>query len=402
MRYFAELVLLVLSEICHFYQFRLYYLLTLLCVLRAWLTVQRSPAFDANIIPVLQNYLFIKLNDIVVVAIWVLFPLLCLRSILGLYYSLGMNRNSFRQLFFIAAGDVSPQALLKPMPILAILLTGASATYIPRLAFFIYDQWTAEYTFLVQSLQIYPAMLRTIQTFYQGMYLLLAYTKSSILKVATKENLRDCKEQLEAHIMLNMTLVFHCVCICAVTGSSSTESNGIVFNLAMGEILYRSWASVAFSNLRKKLEESSHECVDYGVKSLGDDATITDSVVAREESHNPDTSAVSEMVHNHSQCKTFFRTKSHESMTASEDNALPHVITEVTNQRGNAVTEEANYNHCFSEMVCVSFHNTRCPYVTHTTTCESATVCSNKSPHVSSDVVFVNSSARVSRVPLFH
>ena len=360
MRYFAGLVLLILTEICHFYQFRLYYLLTLLCVLRAWLTVQRLPAFDANVIPVLQSYLFIKLNDIVVVAIWVLFPILCLRSILGLYRSLGMNLSSFRQLFFIVTGDANPQlSLLRPMPILAILLTGASVTYIPRLAFFIYGQWTTEYTFLVQSLQIYPAMLRTVQTFYQGMYLLLAYTKSSLLKESTKENLRNCKEQLEAHIMLNVTLVFHCVCICAVTGNSSIDSNGIVFNLAMGEILYRCWATIAFSNLRKKLDESSSESVAYGDQSLSD-ATITDSVVAREETYSPD-AVVSEMVHNHSQCKKFPRVNinavSHESVIVSSDDVLPHVASTSEadrnqDQRGNAVAEEESYNHGFSEMVC--------------------------------------------------
>ena len=344
MFYFAELVLLIFTEICHFYQFRFYYLLTLLCVLRAWLTVQ--PSYDPNIFPVLQKYFFIKLNDTVVVAIWVLFPVLCLRSIMGLYRLLGRTLMPFQQLFCILSGEANHQ-LLRPMLILAILLTGASVTYTPRLASFIYNQWTAAFTFLVQSLQIYPLVLRMIQTLYQGMTLLLMYSNPSLLKVSVKENIGECKEQLESHIMLNITLLLHCVCICAVKGIGS---NDIIVNLAVGEILYRFWPAIAFSSLRRRVEVA---CT----------ANTTDN-----------------------------------TQTCITSSSVTHAVTQ------NLDIKEESCSPGFSEMVTgrtliINRHYTMLVDGMY----EPAIACSENLPsHITSEVVFLKSSTKINEVPFFN
>ena len=141
---------------------------------------------------------------------------------------------------------------------MSVLLTGASATYIPRLIYFIYVEWTAGFDPLVQTLQMYPALLMVVQMLYQGTFLLRAYARPSSLRTIAKTHPKDCKLQLEANAVLNCTLLLHCICITAVIESCIIEKN-IVFQLAVGEMVYRLWAAVAFLHLRWKIEEHCDE-----------------------------------------------------------------------------------------------------------------------------------------------
>ena len=219
-------------------------LLALLCQVRARITVH--PEYDFELVPnisFIHEYLSIKLNDIVVLAIWFLVPSLCGKSILGQYRVQGVP--SFPDIFF--GNDV---CLLRPMPILALLLTAASASYVPRLVYFIYREWTVGFNPLVQTLQVYPALMMLLQTVYQGTFLLRVYAKPSSLKTIAKHNMEECKTQLEANIMLNTTLLLHCMSMTVVMVNSD-----IVFQLIVGEILYRFWAVFAFVYLRHSLEK---------------------------------------------------------------------------------------------------------------------------------------------------
>ena len=238
-------------------KFRLNYLLVVLCIVRATLTIY--PQFDVALIPsvpVIDN-LSIKLNDVVVVGIWVLITGFCGFSIAGLYGILGLK--SFRDLFFDIFYSRENQCLGllgRSMVVLAVLLTGASASYIPRLIYFIYVEWTSGFDPLVQTLQMYPALLMVVQTLYQGTFLLRAYSKPSSLMDIAKTNMDNCKVQLEANTALNLTLLLHCICITAVIEICVIEKD-IVLQLAVGEMVYRLWAVFAFLYLRWKIEQCS-------------------------------------------------------------------------------------------------------------------------------------------------
>ena len=238
-------------------KFRLNYLLVVLCIARATLTIYSQ--FDVALIPsvpVIDN-LSIKLNDVVVVGIWVLITGFCGFSIAGLYGILGLK--SFRDLFFDIFYSRENQCLGllgRSMVVLAVLLTGASASYIPRLIYFIYVEWTSGFDPLVQTLQMYPALLMVVQTLYQGTFLLRAYSKPSSLMDIAKTNMDNCKAQLEANTALNLTLLLHCICISAVIEICVIEKD-IVLQLAVGEMVYRLWAVVAFLYLKWKIEQCS-------------------------------------------------------------------------------------------------------------------------------------------------
>ena len=160
---------------------------------------------------------------------------------------------SLHRLFFMAF-FTDKVNLLRLVPILTILLTGASAMYIPRLVWFIYTQWTYELAYLVQTLQIYPALLMVVQTLYQGIFLLQAYGNPHFIEDVAQKNLHGCKKMLTDHIMLNVTLLVHCVCIGTVVEMLDFEQKRLIRSLAVGEVVYRLFAVVAFVYLKKKVE----------------------------------------------------------------------------------------------------------------------------------------------------
>ena len=194
-----------------------------------------------------------KLNDLVVMAIWFLITILCALSIWGQHGVLGPT--SFRNNFF----DIRRLGLSSWLLVGSdVLLTGASATYIPRLVYFIYTEWTSGFNPLVRTLQVCPALLMVIQTVYQGTFLLRAHAKPSSLRTIGSDRMNKCKEQLDNSTTLNVTLLLHCACITALVEHHNIEKD-IVLQLAVGETLYRLWAIFAFWHLRRKVGEYSTE-----------------------------------------------------------------------------------------------------------------------------------------------
>ena len=215
------------------------------------------PQYDIDLIPhitvLIDKYLSMKLNDPVVVIIWILITVLCALSIWGQHGVLGLT--SFRNNFF----DIRHLALSSWLLVgLDVLLTGASATYIPRLVYFIYTEWTSGFNLLVQILQVCPALLMVIQTVYQGTFLLRAHAKPSSLRtIGNDDRMNECK-MLNNSMRLNGTLLLHCACITALVEHHNIEKD-IVLQLAIGETLYRLWAIFAFWHLRRKVGEYSTE-----------------------------------------------------------------------------------------------------------------------------------------------
>ena len=209
-------------------KFFLNYLLVVLCTARATLTVH--PQYDIALIPKVNviTRVSVSLNDVVVVGIWGLITVFCGLSIAGLYGVLELK--SFCDLFFGIFYDKGNQHLGlrgRSMAVLAVLLTGTSASYIPRLVHFIYVEWASRFDPLVQTLQMYPALLMVVQTLYQGTFLLRAYARPSSLRTIAKTHPKDCKAQLEANTMLNFTLLLHCICIAAVIEICVSEICGL-------------------------------------------------------------------------------------------------------------------------------------------------------------------------------
>ena len=222
-----------------------------LCIVRVFLTV--NPLYDINLIPhaTVLEYLSIKLNDLVVLAIWILITVLCAASIRRQHGVLGLK--SFQKNSF----DIQCLGKSSWLSVgLDVLLTGVSATYIPRLVYFIYTQWTTGFNPFVQTLQTCPALLMVIQTAYQGTFLVRAHAKPSSLSIVSSDVRKNECKMLDSSVRFNLTLLLHCVCITFLVERSNIDKD-IVLQLAAGETLYRLWAIFAFWRLRQKVGQYS-------------------------------------------------------------------------------------------------------------------------------------------------
>ncbi len=235
--------------------------LILLCVIRSRLTISGDDVsiFHTTIFPsFVRESIYVKINDLIVVAIWILVPVLCTRSIVGQWGFFSLT--SLGQLFFDAffTGKVN---LLKVVPIITFLLTGASGVYMVKVIYFIYNEWTDTFNPLVQALQLYPAVTITCQTLYQGIFLLHAFGNEEFLYAALRCDYCACFKQLQSHILLNITLLVHCFSILAVVGSKYFDldqtllgDHDLIIELAIGEIVYRLFAVVAFCFLVREAQ----------------------------------------------------------------------------------------------------------------------------------------------------
>lgn len=229
-------------------------MLRTLITVRPELNIELQPQLLADYL-----HLHIKLNDVVVLLIWLLISLACARSILSHYSIFGVS--SFRQLFydtFLRNEDM----LMGYMKIaIVLILTAMSASYVFRMVYFIYTQWSTELSPLLQPLQFYPALLMACQTIYQGSYLL----KSLVYQEGDDDckHQQERKQQLVDHIWLNLTFVVHCCCICVVVHFCVFESE-IMFEMVTGEVVFRVFSAYIFWVLLKKVERAPINVTHYG------------------------------------------------------------------------------------------------------------------------------------------
>ncbi len=242
-----------------------------MCIVRTQLTISAADLSVTTMLPeVIRRFIHVKANDIVTVVIYVVVPLLCGRSIVGQYGYLRMN--SLRQLFFDAF--FTPEVnLLKPVPILTILLTSASCGYLVRLVTFIYSEWTYSLNPLFQTLQFYPSLLLTFQTLYQGIFLLQAFGNRKFLRTIVDDH-DVCCRQLQHHVLLNFTLLLHCVSILAVVGFKYVDQDDLIVDLAMGEVAYRLFALGTFCCLIAKVQKEKGKSAETSTEGIDDTYSI--------------------------------------------------------------------------------------------------------------------------------
>lgn len=230
-----------------------YVLLILLCIFRTGLTLT---AAELNVIPywilpeTVEEYISVRLNDVVTVAIYVLVPFLCGRSIVGLYGSFQLT--SLRQLF----NEVNP---LKPIPIIIFVFTSVSAGYMLKLVYFIYNEWTKKFNPLVQTFQFTPALLIICQTLCQGIFFLQAFANRKHLDVILRPDYNTCLEQFQYNKLLNATLIVHCASILAVVWFKYDQHDKLNTTLAVGEIVYRFFAVGTFVYLISRIQKNSND-----------------------------------------------------------------------------------------------------------------------------------------------
>ena len=241
-------------------------ILMVLCIVRVFLTV--NPVYDIDLIPhaTVLEYLSIKINDLVVLAIWILITVQCAVSIWRQHSVLGsksFQKNSF---------DIRRLGKSSWLSVgLDVLLTGVSATYIPRLVYFIYMQWTTGFNPIVQTLQLCPALMMVIQTAYQGTFLLRAHTKPSSLSTVSNDVRMNEYKVLDNSMRLNGTLLLHCACITILVECFNIDKD-IVLQLAAGETLYRLWAIFAFWHLKRKVGQCSTETDQQAEETPGNES----------------------------------------------------------------------------------------------------------------------------------
>lgn len=250
-----------------------YSVLGILCVSRTLITT--VPDLNIDLHPkFLEEYLHIKLIDVVVLLIWALVSFVCGKSILGQYGVLKIG--SFRQLFHNAFFDSTDPTMNCIKSALVLILTALSINYVARMVYFIYDQWSIELSPLLQALQLYPALLMAFQSLYQGSYLLKCLVYSPDKDSFDKHHQMQ-KQQLQDHIWLNFTFILHSFCIFIVIRLCSIEPQ-ILWEMVTGEVAYRLFAVFMFWKLLKKLNEFGAADGNQAVYNQGEEVQPVEAI----------------------------------------------------------------------------------------------------------------------------
>lgn len=227
-----------------------YCALWLFCAIRAALTIYS----DLNVTLKLNTFgITAKSNDVVVLVIWGLVSWICAKSILGQYGILKVG--SFRQLFYNAFFQDGFQVAGIFRSLAVFVLTAMSAGYVYQMVHVIYEEWSTDLSPLLQTLQMYPALLMGFQTLYQGSYMLKCLINPDLKQDRSfHEHHQKSKEQLVNHIWLNLTFIFHSLCIFVVVRLCTIEPK-IVFEMVTGEVLYRLIAAFMFWRVLKQVDK---------------------------------------------------------------------------------------------------------------------------------------------------
>ena len=197
------------------------------------------PKSDVVITPsILQHILHVKLNDIVVISLWLLLPILCARAFLSQLKAKSKDME-FRMLFYESLFGDESHIFKSCVPILMILLTPLSLGYIWTIVKYIYVHWTVEFATILHALQLYPALFMLFQSVFQGCYLLWMYALPTFRDIHMKKE--SYQSDLREYIYVNIMFSVHCMCLTVI---AHKEEPGL-YHLAIGEIAYRSLAVVS-------------------------------------------------------------------------------------------------------------------------------------------------------------
>ncbi len=236
-------------------------LLSALSIIRAFLTINEVSfsIFNTAVFPsLLRRSLYVQPNHLAVLAIWVLVLLVCFRSILGQWHVL--KPTSLLDVLYNS--DLS-----KLITVVTLVLMGGSVAYMLKLVFFIYIQWTESFDPWVQSFQLFPAVAITIQTVYQGLFLLQVFGNWEFFDRVVCRDVSACSKLMQRHVLLNITFLVHCVSIFAVAVYDQPDKddllNGhdLIVHLAPLEMVYRLFSLCAFVFLEKEARDKTRKGV---------------------------------------------------------------------------------------------------------------------------------------------
>ena len=193
-----------------------------------------------------------QLNQIVIVSIWVLLPILCARSFL-LQLKAKQSDQEFRTLFYDSFFSSESRILKSPFPMLILICIPLSVWYICTIVHYIYNTWTVNFAVIVHPLQSYPALFLLLQSIFQGCYLLwvaaLPYFAQQLRRRATFQS------DIQDYINTNLVLLIHCICMTVIVTLDENPDNNFQ-HLAFGEILYRIVALIFLASVMKNTEDS--------------------------------------------------------------------------------------------------------------------------------------------------
>lgn len=131
-----------------------------------------NPSWDSFtvVIPgIPRDIICIPLNEIVVVSIMVLTPIICSRSFL-LQLRAKPSNPTFRTLFYESLFGSESQMLKSPIPILNLICIPLSLWYIWNIVHYIYYSWKIEFAIaqFFRPLILYPALFWVFQSIFQG------------------------------------------------------------------------------------------------------------------------------------------------------------------------------------------------------------------------------------------
>ena len=199
-----------------------------------------SPQYNIVLIsqvPVLE-YLSIKLNDIVEVAIWIFITILCAASIQRQHGVLGLTSlpNIFQYLKVLSWLFIVYDIIFSPL-LVAVYIQGQ-----------IYMEWTSGINPLVQTFQMFQVLVMIRYTVYQGIYLLRAYVNLPSLRTNSNDLMNEYLMQLDSNVILNLLLLFRAF----IPALEDTEK-GFAYRFALSTIFYHFFAVCAFLHLRYKV-----------------------------------------------------------------------------------------------------------------------------------------------------
>ena len=188
------------------------------------------PELDVVVIPyILRDVLYVKLNDVMVISLWILLPILCVRSFLSQLRAKSKDME-FRDLFHESLFESNSKWCV---PILTILLSPFSLWYIWTIVAYIYTHWTVEFATILQALQLYPAVCMLLQSLFQGFYLLWMFALPTFR--TTHMQKPSFQRDVREYIYLNIVFTVHCICLTVI---AHNDIPGL-HQLAIGEIAYR-------------------------------------------------------------------------------------------------------------------------------------------------------------------
>lgn len=226
----------------------------ILCALRTFFTVYP----ELNILLIDRYMLFhahAKLNDIIVLLVWLLVPFVVITSVVDLC-KIQVGLLVYKTLF-----GPNIQALSTfwkiALSYMYFICTAVSLYYVFHVLTFIRNQWSVILSPLLRPLLIIPPVVITLQTMYQNVCLVECFVPIARRQIEADIRLRDRRDVLKYHVWLNITFIIHSVIIWIATRSAGKSQ--IPWEVMIEEFAYRIIAVWTFYKNFKNIDTDLQE-----------------------------------------------------------------------------------------------------------------------------------------------